>query len=71
MTPAQVAVAEARSTPSVSAYAFFVVAIAVLLTPPLTLTAARFGRAADIEKFLQIVASVRHVPERCACANSS
>jgi hypothetical protein len=40
-TPAQVALAEARSTPSRSAYALFIVAIAVLLTPPLTLTAAR------------------------------
>jgi hypothetical protein len=41
MTPAHVALAEARSTPSVSAYAFFIVAIAVLLTPPSTMPAAR------------------------------
>jgi hypothetical protein len=52
MAPAQVPLAKARSPPSVSTYACFVVAIAVLLTPPLTHTAAR-SPALLCVKFLQ------------------
>jgi hypothetical protein len=46
--PAQVALTQARTPPSVSAYVCFVVTVAILLTPPST--------AARAESCLQILA---------------
>ena len=54
--PAQIAVAKARSPPSWSAYAWIVVLIAVLSTPP-PLAYAHSPRPAECQTFLQIVAS--------------